>query len=253
MKKLTFGLAAILLLSTSISIIAQEKNEQLWYCWEETVKPEMIDKYLELSKEFLNLYKSEKFPFAIFTWQAQPFTYELWTPINSLADIEKISEASRKIVEKLGKEKYAEFNSTKMCNREYMCTMKNDMIYTPDNPDLTINEIGYELAIELYIKPGKQKEFEEAVKAFNAERAKKDYGSIVFYAAGGFGYEQPCYIAMIADKSEADFLESQKRINEVMEKERREYMNIIRPLMRKPSINHDWFLLRDLSYEPGIN
>ena len=35
-----------------------------------------------------------------------------------------------------------------------------------------------------------------------------------------------------------------------MKAERAKYFDIIYPLMRKPTINFDWYLLSDLSYTP---
>ena len=208
MKKIILLLPIVIGFTCIVQVNAQENNEQLWYCWEETVMPERIDQYLEISKEFLALYKSEEFPFPIFTWQPKPFTYELWSPINSLADIEKINDAAIGIIEKLGEEKFTAFKETILQFREFTCTIKNDLQYTPANPDVGRNEFEYCLWIELYLKPGKQKAFEEAVKVFNEERAKKDYGSYVFYASGGFGFEQPCYIVMISNINEESFLKS---------------------------------------------
>ncbi len=248
MKKLNLLIIILFVSKLYVPGTYAQENDQLWYCWEETVKLEMIDQYRALSKDLLDLCKSENFPFPIFTWQASPFTYELWSPIESLADIKKIGEEWDKILVKLGKEKSAAFNETKIHHREFTCTIKNDLLYTPANPDFGRNEFEYCLWIELYIKPGKQKEFEEAVKAFNKERAKKDYGSYVFYATGGLGYERPCYIVMISNKDEESFLKSQKTINEAMANEIEAYMKKIYPLMRKPMINHDWYLLMDLSY-----
>jgi|GEM_PF-1015327 len=253
MKKLTFIIIAFSLFAISANVTAQEKNEQLWYCWEETVKPEMIEQYLELSNDFLELYRSENFPFAIYTWQAQPFVYELWSPINSIADIEKISESSAKIVEKLGSEKYAAFNNTKLHNREYTCTIKNDLSYTPANPDHNYNELIYEQCRVLYIKPGKQKEYEDVQKRMNEVRKEKDYGCWVFIASGGFGYEEPCYIVMNANTNRENYGKAFTKFQEENQDKWNEFMKIIYPLLRKPPIVYDWYLLKDLSYEPGTN
>ena len=251
MKKLTFIFIVISLFAISKNGIAQDKNEQLWYCWEETVKPEMINEYLELSNDFLELYKSENFPFAIYTWQKQPFRYELWTPINSLSDIDKITEASMKIAEKLGVEKYAAFKNTILHNKEYTLTMRNDLQCTPENPIYTNDEINFEFCISVYIKSGKQKEFEETLIDFNKKRAK--LGSPIFVATGGFGMEQPCYTIMMTGKDEETFLKLQNETAEILAKERDDYFNKIYKLMRKPSTNYNWYFLRNLSYEPARN
>ena len=250
MKKITFLLITILFFEFTANVTAQEKNEQLWYCWEETVKPEMIDQYLELSNDFLELYKSENFPFAIYTWQAQPFVYELWTPINTLADIDKIAEASMKIVEKLGDEKYAAFNNTKLYNREYTCTIKNDISYNPKNPDYNFNELIYEQCRILFIKSGKQKEYEEAQKWINKVREEKDYGCWLFTASGGFGYEEPCYIVMNANTNRENSMKALEKFQKENQDIWNKFVKKIQPLLRKPPVVYDWHLLKDLSYEP---
>lgn len=254
MKKFTTILTAFLVLGLFIpNLNAQEKKGQLWYCWEETVKPGKIDEYLALSKEFIELCKQEKFPFEFYTWQAKPFIYELWTPIDTHNDIEKIEAEWDKITAKLGEEKYAFFNKTKLNNKKFTCTIRDDLRYSPVDPDYGRNEFAFALWIEVYIKSGKQKEFEEAVKWLNEQRTKKDYGSYVFYASAGFGYEDPCYIVMIANTNEQEFDKADKQINEVMKDEIAQYYERIFPLMRKPSINYDWHYLSNLSYTPGRN
>ena len=253
MKRIGLGLIVILLVCTIHTTQAQENGKQLWYCWEETVKPEMIEQYLEISKDFLELYKSENFPYAIITWQSQPFVYGLWTPINSLADIEKISEASMKIVEKLGTEKYAAFNNTKIHNREYMITMKNDLTYTPANPDYNFNELVYEQSRFLYIKPGKQKEYEQAQKWINKVREEENYGSWIFTATCGFGYELPCYMVLNANTNRNNYEKAFDEFYNENTDKWDEFIKMIQPLLRKPPIVYDWYLLKDLSYEPSRN
>jgi hypothetical protein len=248
MKKLTFLLSAILLLILTTKVSAQENNDQLWYCWEETVKPENIDDYLAISKEFLDLCKSENFPFPVFTWRAKPYTYELWSPINSLNDIEKLNTAWKDLSEKLGEEKFKAFQNTKLHNRGYTCTIKNDLSYDPANPEYGRNELKYSTWIELYIKEGKQKEYEEAQKWINEQRAQHDFGCWVFVATGDLGFETPCYIVMGSHKSREEHQKAFGEINEKMKEEWDEFMNRIQPLMRKPNKYYDWYLLPELSY-----
>jgi hypothetical protein len=51
-------LAHLLVLNSS----AQDKEEILWLVGEEVVKPEMIDQYMEVSKELMELCKAEEIP-----------------------------------------------------------------------------------------------------------------------------------------------------------------------------------------------
>jgi hypothetical protein len=94
----------------------EEKKEQLWYCIEETVKPEMWEQYVKLSKEIIDICKENSFSFPFYTWNGRPLVYELWTPIESLNDIEKIEEEWKRIWDIMGEEKKTEFDATKLNN-----------------------------------------------------------------------------------------------------------------------------------------
>lgn len=236
----------------SPNISAQEEREQLWYCWEETVKPEKIEEYKKLSVEFIDLCSEYIFPFSFYTWSSKPFTFELWTPIESLNDIEKIEKAWDQMAEKLGVEKYDAFRKTRLHNKSYTCTVKNDLCYIPKDPDYPRKDIRYQQWTEIYLKEGKQDEFEKALKWLNDERAKKECGCYVLYATGGFGYEIPCYIVMVGNKTKEEFIEADKQVKKQMEMVWEKYLEKINPIMRKPSKVYDWNYLPELSYVPKL-
>ena len=50
--------------------------------------------------------------------------------------------------------------------------------------------------------------------------------------------------------NEQELIKANKHIGEVMKNEWAIYLDKIYPLMRKPSIFYDWYLLSDLSYTP---
>ena len=57
MKSPKLNLAIFLMLGfITLNTAAQEKKEQLWYCWEETVKPAYLDDYLAMSKELIGIW-----------------------------------------------------------------------------------------------------------------------------------------------------------------------------------------------------
>ena len=123
----------VLVLLPMLQLEAQaEKNEFLWYCWEETVNPELWDEYLELSKEMLQLCKEENFPYSIFTWNKSSMVYELWTPLNSLSEIDSLQAAWEKIIKKWGDEKYKAFTRTKLYDYSKTVTLFGDLSYTPE-------------------------------------------------------------------------------------------------------------------------
>jgi len=141
MKRTTSIFIIAFLLATIGSIDAdaqEEKKEQLWYCIEETVKPEMWEQYIKQSKELINICKENNFSFKFFTWNGRPLVYELWTPIESLNDIEKIEKEWKRIVDIWGAENHAAFNATRLNNYSKTCTVRDDMAYSPENPIYSI-------------------------------------------------------------------------------------------------------------------
>jgi len=231
---------------------AQENNEQLWYCGEETVKPEYIDEYLKLSKEFIEVCKLEKFPFAFYTWTSKPFVYELWYPVSTLNDVAEIEKAWKKVTEKFGADKYAAFNNTKVKNRSYTMSIRNELQYTPKNPDYKRNELEFCRWIEYSLIPGKNREFEEAVKWMNGKRESAGAGHFVLYGTGGVGYETPVYVEMIGAKNHDDYVKQTGALGEKVAVSLKEYRSRIYPLTREMK-EYDWWLLRDLSYQPAGN
>ena len=236
--------------SVNIAVLAQDKNEQLWYCWEETVMPGKIEEYKKLSSEFIDVCTRENFPFSFYTWSSTSHTFELWTPVESFSDIEKIIESWELMAEKLGAEKYDAFRKTRLHNKSYTCTVKNDLCYFPQDPDYPRKDIRYQQWTEIYLKEGKQEEFESALKWLNEERAKKECGCYVFYATGGFGYEIPCYIVMVGNTTKEEFVRADKQVKQQMEMVWEKYLEKINPCMRKPPKVYDWQYFPELSYVP---
>jgi len=252
MKKQCFaallGLAIALL--PVLNINAQdEKNEYLWYCWEETVKPEMIDQYLSLSKELMNLCREESFPFEIFTWSRKAMVFEMWYPIKNLNDMEAINEAWKKIIAKWGDEKYEAFNETIMHFNEKTCTVLGDLTYMPANPKYSGTERSYGRWIEIYLKPGKQKEFVEAVKWINEQRAAYDIEDYLMFASGGFGYQGPSFLVIFSHLSREEFNASLESHPDAYEEKFDMYLDRVFKLISKPVDIYHYNFVWDLSYQ----
>ena len=88
-RNISFFIIALLLatIGSTGANAQEEKKEQLWYCIEETVKPDMWEQYVKLSKEIIDICKENSFSFPYYTWNGRPLVYELWTPIESLNNV----------------------------------------------------------------------------------------------------------------------------------------------------------------------
>jgi len=244
---------AVMVLLPMLQLEAQDvkQNEQLYYCWEETVKPEMIDEYLELSKELLLLCKEENFPYPIYTWNHRSMVYELWSPLNSLTEIDSLHAAWTKIIKKWGEENYEAFNRTKLHNYSKTINILSELAYMPEDPELTEDERNYGRWIEIYLKVGKQKEFMEAVKWINEQRAAYGIQEYLGFSIGGIGYQSPSYNVYYSHVSKEALNNYYNSTPEAYKKKFEEYLKKIQKLMIKPPTISDYYLLWDLSYTPA--
>jgi hypothetical protein len=253
MKRSTSVVIIVLLFATIGSTGAnaqEEKKEQLWYCIEETVKPDRWEQYVKLSKEIIDICKENGFSFPFYTWNGRPLVYELWTPIESLNNIEKIEKEWKRIVDVWGAENYAAFNATKLSNYSKTTTVRNDMAYSPENPVYSIGDPLYCRWIEVYLKSGSEKEFEEIIAWMNDQRNKHDYRIICRFAEGGIGYDTPSYIGLYGHDSMAKYMEYHISISDTYKKDFEEYLSKIRQLMVRPPKIFDNDLLWELSFNP---
>ncbi len=250
MKSLKFNLVTFLLVGfISLNIAAQEKSEQLWYCWEETVKPAYLDDYLAMSKQLIEICKQEKFPYAFNTATSKPFVYELWYPVNSMDIVPEIDKAWEKVVEKFGAEKYAAFNNTKVKNCSYSTSGRSDLQYNPKNPDYNRDEANCNFWKVYSLIPGKESEFEEAVKWMNRQRESAGAGHYVSYVKGGVGFDDPLFAESISALSQEDFLKRISVLDIKMDVVLREYNRKINSIIREKKEFFQAFL-KDLSYQP---
>jgi len=219
--KTTITLMAMLLCFCLLSPLSaqEEKKGQLYYCYEETVNPGYVNEYFEYSKEMLELCKETNFPFPFYTWSNGEFKFQLWTPINSLDDIDIISESWNKVIKELGKEKYAKFNETKPKSFSFTIRGQADLHYQPENPRYNEGENTFCKYREYYIVSGKMNEAKGIIKEFSALLQSKNYDNPWFFYNGGIGCETPVIIGVTYGLNSLDYLEQDKRFQELFGEE----------------------------------
>ena len=176
--------------------------------------------------------------------------FELWSPLESLDDIKKIEKEWDKIIEKWGEEKYAAFNATKTKNYAKTCNVRWDLQFDPTLHDYDPENAHYGNWIEIYLKPGKEKEFEEALRWLSERRKEHQYKVRCNYAECGLGYETPSILVMYTHESQLGFLEYENGLSEAYNADFQEYLNRVRKLFAKPIKRYDIYYIPELSYAP---
>lgn len=229
---------------------AQGENDQLWYCWEETVKPDKVDEYLALSKEVIELCKKENYPFRFFTWSRSFGVYEWWGPIDNLGEINRIEEEWTRILKIWGEEKVKAYTETKLKHYSKTCTLMGDLAYFPANRDPN-EPLTYGRWIELYLKPGKMSECISLIKKLNEHRASFGIQDNVQFGWGGLGYQSPSMLAFYLDSSKEEYERNFDSTPEAYQEHFQEYLDeMFKLLLQLPQI-YDYNHLTELSYAPG--
>ncbi|MHA7112315.1 hypothetical protein ACRTDU_19485 [Sunxiuqinia elliptica] len=205
----------LLFMALSLSINAQEKNnEQLWYCYVETVHPQSLFDYQEMSKELAVLAKENDFPFSFYVWASRDLDYEVWYPINSLKDIDVIEASWNKIMKKWGEEKAKAFGKTKSKNNSFTMTAMHELSYMPENPRPEVAEAAYLQYQEFRIIPAKQKEMEAVIKEANQLLAEHNYNDPWYIGKAGIGLQTPSYIGWSYGKDVLDYYQQDQKFKD---------------------------------------
>lgn len=246
------GLMALALILFSVPHLhaQEESKDQLWYCWEETVRPDMVDEYLALNKELIELCKEENYPFLWYAWSRNYGSYEFWFPISSLDDIQKIEKEWPLILKAWGEEKAEAYTRTIMANYSKTATFMGDLAHFSEDPDPGI-PFTYGRWIELYMRPGTMDECISLIKKLNEHRVSFGIQDYVQFGKGGLGFQSPVILAHYMHKSQQEFLDYFESTPEAYKDHFQDYLdNLFELLVRSPDI-YNYTLLWELSYIPG--
>ena len=188
------------------AVFTQDENEgQKWYCYEEIIVPASLHEYNLLSRELVELCKEKEFPYSFYTWTGE-FNYQLWTPINSLNDIDQLDKAWKNLLDNWEAEKLERFRKTKVKNFTFTITMQPELTYEPEGISEDENEFTFIEWKEHYLLPDKLNEAIEISKQVKEHLKSIVYDEAVYYAFGGLGYEDPCLISYSTYKNYNDYL-----------------------------------------------
>ncbi|MGD9328697.1 MAG: hypothetical protein PVH48_06985 [Cyclobacteriaceae bacterium] len=247
MKKLTALFVVFVLFSIGFIVNAQEEEDQIFYCYEEIVSPDRLEDYWELAKEIVELCKENQFPYTFYAWTTGDFKYQLWTPIKTLDDIDKMNEAWVKLLEGWDQEKLNKFRKTKITNYSFTMNIKNELNYQPENSRLAEGEGKFVYWQEYYLFPGVEEEAEALAKEAVEILKSKNHDNGWNFGYGGLGYESPCMIVWIYGKDRHDYWEQDKKFNDMYPEVFKEINSKFIPLIRTKKSKDMWYL-EELSY-----
>lgn len=230
------------------SVFTQDETEgQKWYCYEEVIIPALLNEYASLSMEIVDLCKEKEFPYTFHVWSSDGFSFQLWTPINSLDDIEGLNKAWKGLLEDWDKDKLERFTKTKLKNFSSVIAMQPELTYEPQTSRLTLDEIGFSEWKEYYLVTDKEDEATAMSKKIRERLQANNHEDPRFCATGELGYEDPCLIVWSLYKDEADYYSQQTKFEEMLDEDLKEVFSDFIPCIRTVKTRYMLYL-SNLSY-----
>lgn len=207
----------VLTLFLSISIFAQdEKKTQLFFVHEDIVKPNMVSKYEEASKGFVELFKELKISRNSHASMTEELSYFYLTPIENYSAIDAWQKewetATKNAPEGRMEEAYSKYDDCYDIHKDYIVRKHNDLSYWPEDARVKRDEIKFLSWTKFWFKDGSGKEFTELAKKF--KKAYEDNGVKDGYSiySGDIGMDRNYWIVVSFGKDAADFY-TQRSIN----------------------------------------
>jgi hypothetical protein len=147
--KLIFILMAGLIVTSSLTVLAQEEpKDQLYWVREEVVRVDMWQQYEETSKQWVEMMTGAglDFPYMRASQRDDGHYYYLF-PLSNYADIDNFSEIFGSAIEKIGKEKWGAFmkknESSMVTHKDFIAKWSAKYSYVAKEPRIKPEEAGF--------------------------------------------------------------------------------------------------------------
>ncbi len=159
--------------SSGLLIAQEEPKDQLYWIREEVAKVNMWDQYEETSKQWVELMNEGglDLPYVRAT-QRDDGHYYYVIPLSSYADIDKFSEIFGSAVDKIGKEKWADFmienESSIETHKDFIAKWSAQYSYVPKEPRVKFEDAGFTHWLFFTYKLEKRKEVLDVIAEWKA-------------------------------------------------------------------------------------
>lgn len=230
-----------------------EKHYQMYYVVEERVKPDMQAEFREAAKKWTAFMKKHDFPYPFDTYWMRD-NLVCWSfPIETYADIDKITKAVNKTMEKAPEEfkKIMEgFKNTYEYYRNcvYALDYKNSVIVEDESHE-DENWIGYNI---YYFKPGYESEITKLLDEIHEHMTDIENPQTWYWYWGRMGTDNPVMLKAARAKNQIAFFEENAAMWKDLRASGDEFSRLVKKLMKyvwKEDYGWGW-RLKELSYSP---
>ncbi|MFB0519236.1 MAG: hypothetical protein ACETWC_08150 [Acidobacteriota bacterium] len=249
---LMIGLLAVL---CAQSMLAQGRGQEppLFIVEEDVVKPSMVGQFEEHVREGIAQFARYKFPYPQDVYCIDGYHYFFSYPVKNFEDIGNFYKAAGEYRQKMGEEQWkSRVKSAAGTLEYYQSTLfyyVRELSYSPVNPHPDPGQRNFVYWTYLYVEFGKEKEFEEILKAwvelYKSKNISRGYATYM----GGIGNEMPLYVLAESAESASVFYSQDEETFKLYGEEGQALMKKTWALLRKFEIKTG-SRRPDLSYMP---
>jgi len=224
-QKFIFIMMAGLIIASSLTVLAQEEpKDQLFWIREEVAKVDMWDQYEETSKQWVEMMTEAGLDFP-YMWASQrdDAHYYYLFPLDNYAAIDKMPEVFGSAIEKIGKEKWAEFmrkNEGSMeTHKDFIATRSAKYSYMPKEPRLKPEDAKFIHWMFFHYRLENRKEIMDILAEWKQLYQDKNIKNGYAVWLIELGLENNMIAITESFKDGADFHNSTKEDNALMEEE----------------------------------
>ena len=191
-----------------------EEKPKLYFVQEFTVKPSKVADFESNMKETASIYMQHNLSYPYYVINMDNYHYLALFPINNYGEVDAMYMAVFEIFGKVGEEKIQEMHKqhgdTIEHQKSYFIRYSPELSYTSENPRFKPEEANFMYIPHLYVKPGKESEFEEICKEWVALDTSVNRADSYELFVGDIGIDMPFYFWVARAKSAADFYKQQE-------------------------------------------
>jgi len=191
-----------------------EGKPTLYFAQEFVVKPDKVDDFEIILKETASLYAKHNLSYSYYVYSMDNYHYVAIFPINNYGDVDSMYSAFYEVFDKVGGEKiqamHKRHGDAIEYQKSYFLRYSPGLSYSSKNPRFKPEEANFMFMPNLYVKPGKESEFEEICKEWVSLDTSVNRADSYDMFVGDIGTEMPFYFWVARAKSAADFYRQQE-------------------------------------------
>ncbi|MDH5715701.1 MAG: hypothetical protein OEZ30_09070 [Candidatus Aminicenantes bacterium] len=236
-----------------ISAQGTEQEPLLFIVEEDVVKPSMVDQFEEHIRGGIAQFARYKFPYPQDVYCIDGNHYFFSYPVKNFEGIGNLYKAAREYRQKIGEEQWKLRVKSAAGTLEYyqstLFYLSFELSYSPETPRPRSEQRNFVYWTYLYVEHGKEKEFEEVLKAWVELYKSKNISHGFATYMGSIGNEMPLYVIAESAKSAAAFYSQEDETFKLFGEEGQALMKKTWALLRKFEIKIG-NRRPDLSYRP---